>query len=198
MSGVHRALDRLRFGPRRTLNVRDRRLNGAEAARRVDGWLRAKQVEFEGDVLLITGRGAGSRDGIAVIRDATQRTLRGLKRCGVVASIQEDTAGSFVVTLAPLRALFEAPARRKRSPVATPAPTLVIEGIGASTSAMLQELAGRSLLSLGVVKPSHAQLRDEMERQFSLLVRGAPGGSGTDAWLNQAITRCLEEYEEHK
>lgn len=195
-AGVHRALERLRFGPRRTLNVREGGLTGAEAARRVDAWLRGKQVELDGDVLIITGRGAGSHDGIAVVRDATLRVLRSLKRAGVVAAIQDDTAGSFVVTLAPIRSLLEAPVRRKEEAV----PGLVrresLAGLRDHVRDRLRVLAAHSLESLGMHRPSGSMLDAEMARQFSLLLRSAPPGLASETWLEEAIGRGLAGYQD--
>ena len=111
------SIERALFGPLRTLNVRASMLTGRESSARVEAWLRSKQVELTGDVLVITGRGAGSVGGIPVVKDATIRVLNRLKRLKVIDSYGEDTPGSFVVRLAPLRALLEAPARRS-----TPAP----------------------------------------------------------------------------
>jgi hypothetical protein len=189
-------LERLRFGPRRTLNVREAGLSGAEAMRRVDGWLRSKQVEFSGDVLIITGRGAGSRGGVAVVREATLRLLQSLKRSGVIASIAEDTPGSFVVTLAPLRALLEAPARRKAQATPARSASIALNGLTPATVGMIEELAARSLASLGVISPSPALVRDEMARQFSVLARSAPSGPFVEEWLLQAVTKALSEYGE--
>ena len=44
-SAVQQAFDEARFGATRSLNVREPMLSAAEAARRAEGWLRAKQVE---------------------------------------------------------------------------------------------------------------------------------------------------------
>ena len=55
---VQRAFDEVRFGATRILNVRDALLTGTEAVRRVDGWLRAKQVEDAsraGDLVVVPG-----------------------------------------------------------------------------------------------------------------------------------------------
>lgn len=190
-----RGLERLRFGPRRTLNVREAGLSGDAAARRVDGWLRSRQVELEGDVLIITGRGAGSQDGIAVVREATLATLRALRRSGVVQVIQEDTAGSFVVTLAPLRTMLEAATRRRAPAPATLPVGASMQGLPSDALRALSELAKASLAALGIGDGHEALLRDEMERQFSLLVRSAPVEADTDAWLRRAILRALRDYE---
>jgi hypothetical protein len=196
MSGVHRALERIRFGPRRTLNVRDGLLTGVEAARRVDGWLRARQVELGGDVLIITGRGAGSVDGVAVVREETLRKLHALKRAGVIGAIREDTPGSFIVTLAPLRTMLDAPNRRKPGTPPPAPPSSTIAGLSPSTAGRLRELALRSLDSLGVRAANEASIRDEMERQFSRLVRSAPGGTSHEKWISTALDRALREYED--
>jgi hypothetical protein len=190
------SLERVRFGPTRTLNVRAGRLTGVEAASRVEGWLRSKQVEMGGEVLVITGRGAGSIGGVPVIKNATHRVLNRLRRLGVVASFGEETAGSFVVELAPLRSLLEAPARR-RSPVGQPtrrAPA--IHGLKPATRDRLHYLSTRAIDSLGVKDVSEDQVAREMVRQFTVIVRSAPAGVDTDSWVDAAITRALREYEE--
>lgn len=115
---VQQAFDEARFGATRILNVRDPMLSGAEAVRRAEGWLRAKQVECAGEVLIVTGRGAGSVDHIAVVREEVRKLLARLRRGGVVSEIVEHTPGSFAVRLAPMRALFEA-APRLRDTVAS-------------------------------------------------------------------------------
>jgi hypothetical protein len=190
------SLERARFGPLRTLNVRASLLTGDEAAARVEAWLRSKQVELTGEVLVITGRGAGSLGGIPVVKDATMRVLNRLKRLSVINSYGEDTPGSFVVTLAPLRALLEAPARR-RTPVPAPSrrkPNIL--GLKPETRDRLRYLAGRALDALGVKGASEGQLDNEMERQFSMIARTAPSGADADKWVDSAISRALVEYAE--
>ena len=191
------SLERARFGPLRTLNVRASMLTGAESAARVEAWLRSKQVELTGDVLVITGRGSGSPDGIPVIKEATRRVLSRLRRLGVIQSFGEDTPGSFVVALAPLRAMLEAPARRR-----TPAPPLSarrgpgIQGLKRETRDRLRYLATRALDALGVKDPSEGQVAEEMARQFTMIARTAPSGVDADKWVDSAITRALREYAE--
>ena len=110
---VQKAFDEVRFGPTRMLNLRNGLPSGAQAVQRAEGWLRAKQIELAGEVLIVTGRGHGSLGGVPVIKAEVQRLLSRLRRNGVVAGVREHTAGSVVVTLAPLRALFEGIARHK-------------------------------------------------------------------------------------
>ena len=183
-------IERLRFGAGRTLNVRASMPTGPEASGRVEAWLRSKQVELQGDVLIITGRGRGSLGGIPVVREATARTLARLRRAGVVAGFGEDTPGSFVVTLAPLRSLLEAPA--------TPAPASpgAIHGVSDSTRAGLEYLATQALTALGVSSPDEATVSGEMMRQFTILVRAMPAGSDPDRWLATAIRRATRELDD--
>lgn len=190
------SLERARFGPIRTLNVRASMLSGDESARRVESWLRSKQVELTGEVLVITGRGAGSIGGVPVVKEATQKVLARLRRAGVIESFGEDTPGSFVVQLASIRSLLEAPKRRERTqpPAIRRLPS--IHGLKPETRDQLRYLAGRAIDALGVKKPTESQLSTEMERQFSMIVRTAPAGADADRWLETAISRALIEYAE--
>lgn len=184
------------FGPLRTLNVRASRLSGRDSAARVEAWLRSKQVELSGEVLIITGRGAGSLDGIPVIREWTRKVLSRLRRQGVIASFGEDTPGSYVVTLAPLRALLEAPARRRSEQKSSPARPPVIAGLRRETRDRLRHLAEQSVDSLGVRHPTAAQVSAEMARQFSIVASTAPPGVDVDRWIDGAIAKAIREYEE--
>ena len=190
------ALEPLRFGPLRTLNVRSGLLSGDASAARVESWLRSKQVELSGEVLIITGRGAGSLGGIPVVKEAARKTLSRLRRLGVIESFGEDTPGSFVAVLAPLRSLLEAPARRRsaRQPPARKSPS--IRGLRPETRERLRYLASRAIEALGVKSPSEAVLEAEMARQFSMIARTAPAGVEADRWLDGAITKALREYAE--
>ncbi len=190
------SLERARFGPLRTLNVRINMVGGEEASRRVESWLRSKQVELTGDVLIITGRGAGSPSGIPVIRESTERVLHRLKRAGVIQAFGADTPGSFVVQLAPLRSLLEAPARRRstRPPASRKQPT--IHGLRPETREKLHYLAARAIDALGVRKPTDTQIDVEMERQFSVIARTTPPGADIDRWFDTAISKLLIEYAE--
>ncbi len=198
---VQQAFDEARFGTTRILNVREPLLSGAEAVRRAEGWLRAKQVEQAGDVLIITGRGNNSPGQVGVVRDEVHKLLGRLRRAGVVAAVTEHTPGSFAVTVAPLRALFDAPARtrdghadRHRHPAARDPASLA--GLAPDTRALLRRLAAMSLESLGFAAAEDRHVRAEMEREFALLAR-AGGPQLSEASLRAAIERALLEYEEH-
>ena len=65
---LHRALDEARFGAERTLNLRALRPTVKAAEARAESWLRERQVARAGEVLIITGRGAQSWDGVSVVR----------------------------------------------------------------------------------------------------------------------------------
>jgi hypothetical protein len=194
--GTDAAVERVRFGPLRTLNVRASKQTRQESAARVEAWLRSKQVELTGEVLVITGRGAGSVDGVPVVKVATQKVLNRLRRLGVIESYGEDTPGSFIVIMAPLRSLLEAPARRRNPAPASSRRTPAIEGLRPATRDRLSYLASRALDGLGVKEPSDSQLQSEMERQFSMIARTAPAGVDGDKWLDGAITKVLREYAE--
>src|ERR1017187_685705 len=147
---LHRAFDEARFGPGNTLDLRTSLPTGAQAARRAETWLRERQIAKAGDVLVVTGRGKGSPGGVAIVREAIRRLLVALKRKGVVSASGDHTPGSFVVTLAPIRALFEtmprsrAPARR-----VPPADPAELGALAEETRAGLRRLAERALEILG-------------------------------------------------
>lgn len=198
--GLRQAFDEARFGASRILNVREPMLSGTEATRRAEGWLRTKQVEHAGDVLVITGRGNGSPGQVGVVREEVRKLLGRLRRAGVVANVQEHTAGSFAITLAPLRALFDAAARTRdgsagrthRAPRRSPN---TLAGLSDDTLALLRRLATASLHSLGLADPEDDFVDAEMEREFAILAR-ACGGSLDETTLRSAIAHALREYEE--
>jgi hypothetical protein len=190
---VRRALDELRFGADRTLNLRDTLPSAADATRRCDGWLRSQQIRGAAEVLVITGRGLHSRDGIAVIRPAIEKLLHSLRRQGVVADHSEHNPGAFTVRLAPLRALTEAPRRRREAPRRIPG--FDFAGLDADTLTLLRELADRSLHSLGV-RADDARRQDEMHRQIATIAAGLRDAEGDrDERLRAALRRAIAEYD---
>jgi len=177
-------LDELRFGPQRTLNLRDGS-TVSEAVGRTERWLREQQVRGAREVLVITGRGNQSIGGIAVIRPAVEKLLFSLRRRGVIASHREHNPGAFAVELAPLRALSEAPVRRRER--TRPPPSASIEGLGAESLRLLRDLAERSIDALGV-RADEATIVDEMHRHLRLL---APGLTGSQREMEQQLERSL-------
>jgi hypothetical protein len=196
------AFDELHFGPERTLNLRAERPTGQQAVARAEAWLRERQVAKAGEVLVITGRGSGSEDGVPVVREAIVRLLASLRRRNVVAEVREHTAGSFVVRLAPVRALFEAPRRRREPAPAAVADPDALTGLADETRALLRLLAAHALDALGVHPAGRVRgtnerfLQDEMVRQFAALSVAIPAGPDRELQLRAAARRALEEYEE--
>jgi hypothetical protein len=188
-----RAFDEARFGRARTLDLRASLPSAADAEARTESWLRERQASVGGDVLIITGRGRGSEGGIPVVRPAVQRRLARLRRQGVISAIREHTPGSFVVELAPLRALLTAPRRqkdaprrpRKREPVWS-------EGLRPATMNALRDLAARSLDALGV-PPTDALVNDEMLHHYKRFAGAIGTGVDRDARLRAAITAAIDE-----
>jgi hypothetical protein len=188
-----RAFDELRFGPQRTLNLRESLPTAADAARRAEGWLREQQIRGSKEVLVITGRGNQSIGGIAVIRGAVERLLFSLRRRGIVASHREHNPGAFVVELAPIRSLVEAPARRRERMTTRPSKAIVA-GLSQESVQLLRELAHRSLDSLGVLA-TEERLADEMQRHLRAIAPGLPGGDRMEPQLRAALMAALADYE---
>ena len=196
-AGVLHALDEARFGPQRTLNLRESLPTAADAVARTESWLRERQVTLGGEVLIVTGRGKGSPGGIPVVRDAVQKILGTLKRRGVVTSFSDHTQGSFVVVLAPVSALLDAPRRnRDRGAAHVERPTAgALAALEPATQRLLRELAVRSLEALGTALQGRF-VDAEMLRQFSLIAAGVTSGTGSEERLRQAIARVIEEIDE--
>jgi hypothetical protein len=198
LTKLWQAFDEARFGAERTLNLRASLPTADEATRRAEAWLRQQQIAQLGDVLVITGRGKGSDEGVSVVREAVIRLLHLLKRKGVVAGHQEHTAGSFVVTLAPMHELLEAPrrlrdaSRKARTPPPPSPPSL--DALKPQTRELLRDLASHALDHLGV-HDREPFLEGEMLRQFSVLMAGIPKGVERERWLREAIRRAMEAYD---
>lgn len=193
LAGLQQAFDEVRFGAARTLNVRDSLPTGAEAARRVDAWLRQHQVQRSGELLVITGRGNNSESGIAVVREATLRVFHVLQRKGVIESFAEHTPGSFVVTLAPVRSTPPAPDRRTSDDVPPPTPP-TLTALGDATQDQLRVLAERSLDALGV-RERGSFVENEMLRLFGELAARIGTGPDREAQLRAAIERAMLDVE---
>lgn len=194
-SHIQKAFDELRFGADRTLNLRAGLPSVEEARGRAEGWLRAKQVERAGEVLVITGRGNNSPDGIPAIRQAIVALFPSLRRRNVISGWTEHTPGSFVVKLAPVSALFETP-RRMRYPVrpAEPVPRSLAT-LSADTLELLRQLAVANLAALGVRDFSRFT-ESEMARTFATLSAALPGSDDLEADLRAAIREALDELDE--
>ena len=194
LAGLQQAFDEVRFGVARTLNLRESLPSGAEAARRVDAWLRQQQVEQAGELLVITGRGNNSESGIAVVREATVRVFHELRRKGIVQEFAEHTPGSFVVTVAPMKHERDARSRGEAAPVPPPPVPRTLSALDESTRERLRVLAERSLDALGV-RERGPFVENEMLRLFGELAAGAGDGSDREARLRAAIDRALDEVD---
>lgn len=196
MERVARAFDEARFGATRTLNLRAMQPTALQAASHAEAWLRSLQVQGATEALVITGRGRGSIEGYSPVREAIVRLLPSLRRRNVIETFQEHTAGSFVVTFAPVRALFEAPKRRREKTDRPPLPTpSALAALDTETLRTLRELAKSVLASLGVHAPTRIMVEDEMGRQFAALMAALPDDGDREALLQQAIARAIEEIE---
>lgn len=146
-------------------------------------------------MLIITGRGNQSADGVPVVRPAVAAVLAKLRRRGVVQGWQEHTPGSFAVTPAPISALLEVP-RRHRDPTSVPpSDPDGLMALDAATRRTLRQLAVRSLQALGA-PAGEPFVQDEMQRQFSVLATVVLEGPERDARLRAAAARALDELDE--
>jgi hypothetical protein len=183
------AFDSVRFGERNILNLRESLPSAADAAQRAEQWLRQKQVEAVDEVLVITGRGRGSDNGISPVREAVVRVIVSLRRRGVVERYEEHTPGSFSIGLASIRSMVDAPRRvREKAPAAQgPVPDL-----SPANRRMLRDLAERSLEGLGI-KDTHAFLDAEMQRQLSAISAAVGSGPDREERLRLALRAALEQ-----
>lgn len=196
-SALNKAFDEVRFGARRTLNLRAQQPTALQAVQHTEAWLRSQQVEGASEVLVITGRGNRSVEGVSPVRQAVAKLLPSLRRRNVVKSFVEHTPGAFAVTLAPVRALFEAPSRRReRGPRAELPLPATLAALDIETQAQLRELALLSLEALGIRTANHAQIEDEMQRQFAALASSIEDNDDREALLQQAMMRAKEEYDD--
>jgi hypothetical protein len=193
---VWKAFDEANFGQKNTLNLRESLPTAADARSRVEAWLRECQVSRASEVLVITGRGNQSPDGISPVREAILALLPSLRRRGVVSEWREHSPGSFVVKLASIWSLLEAPRRkrdRKSSPIAPNPKSL--EELESSTLSLLRRLAVRSIESLGVRDPEKF-IEAEMVSKFNSLAGGITPGPEGEARLRGAIAAAIEQLDD--
>lgn len=200
---LERAFDEIRFGDRRTLNLRAMQPTALQAEQLCERWLREQQVQGTDEALVITGRGNNSIGGYSPVREAIARLLPSLRRRNVISSYAEHSPGAFVVCFAPVRALFEVPRRRREKSSDAPQaeaqrgvrPLESLSALEEETIRQLSDLAAIALAALGVRSPTQAQLDDEMIRQFNALSGALSNGPDREALLQQALMRATEEYE---
>jgi hypothetical protein len=193
-----RAFDEIEFGPDRTLNLRDSMPSAADARHRAEAWLRQRQSISRDELLIVTGRGKGSPDGVPIVKAEIVALLHVLRRQGVVKSWREHSAGALVVEPNSMTELLSAPRRHrdakraKGKPPASVQPISGFEGINSVTQGLLRQLAELSLQDLGI-RETDDVVGAEMARQFSQLVRGLPDGGDRESSLQAVIIRAIEE-----
>jgi hypothetical protein len=201
LSGLRQAFDEARFGNGRTLNLRDSLPTAAEAVARAEAWLRQQQMQLspansDAEVLVITGRGNNSEGGVSVVRSAIEGMIHRLKQRGVVTGHREHTPGSFIVTLAPVHALWDTPARSRPADASLPpADPPSLEALDRETRSLLRQLAERSLEQLGVRADRDRFIDSEMVRQFTALAASLAADHHREHLLQAAIRRALEQYD---
>ncbi len=194
-AGLQQAFDEVRFGASRTLNLRLSLPTGSEAAQRVENWLRQHQAMKSGEVLIITGRGNNSEGGISVVRETSIRVFHDLRRKGVVSEFVEHTAGSFVVTFAPMSAMLDAGKRRReQTPLPPPASPPTLATLDHETRTQLRALAERSLDALGM-RERGPFLEGEMLRLFGSLAATIGQGTDREEGLRRAIAAAMSDYD---
>ncbi len=190
------AFDEARFGPSRTLNLRESLPTVDQAVARAESWLRERQMARAGEVLVITGRGNASPGGVSAVREAVYKLLGSLRRRGVLTAVEEHTAGSFVVRLAPVSKLFEAP-QSKRHPVQPlPPDPRALAALDQGTRRLLRTLAERTLDALAMRAPLPSIVAAEMETQFAHLSAGLGDATDREAALRAAIQRAIDELDD--
>jgi hypothetical protein len=190
---LRQAYDEARFGAARTLNLRESLPTPADAVARLEAWIRQRQVERAGEVLVITGRGKGSAGGVSPVRVAVVTRLGLLQRMGIVEGVRQHTPGSFVVRLGPVRTRPDgAPASAPRP---APPDARTLQNLAASTRAVLRRLADCELQALGV-RDRKPFLEEEMVRQFSRLASALDDGPDREALLRSAAEEALARCED--
>lgn len=163
-------------------------------------WLRQRHALGSEPVLIVTGRGKGSADGIPVIKESVIAVLHTLRRQGVVRSWREQTEGALVVELGSMTDMLTAPRRHRDSKREKRQPNLPgtmphFSGLQPETVALLRRLAERTILDLGV-RDSEGLVESEMAQKLSALVRGLPETGDREAALRAVIIRAIEELDE--
>jgi hypothetical protein len=112
-----------------------------------------------------------------------------------VADFTEHTAGSFVVTLAPMSAMLDAGKRRReQTPVTKPAEPPTLSALSDGTRHMLRDLAEHSLDALGM-RERDPFVESEMLRLFGVLAASVPEGPDREKRLQAAIRSAMNEYD---
>jgi hypothetical protein len=216
LSDLRQAFDELTYGPERTLNLRAHLPTRAQAVARCEAWLRERQATGVREVLVVTGRGERSVDGVSVVRQGVLELLASLSRRHVVDGYREHTAGSFVVELQPFTELHAA--RKQAAPSAPPPPDpRTLAALAPETRDLLRTLAVTHMQALGAHSPTRRMVETEMLAWFERLAgpaltaaglegtevrdaggrvrsgaRAVAGHAGREAALRREVQRALE------
>ena len=197
LNGLHHAFDEARFGDQRTLNLRDRCRPSTPPTTRADAWLRQQQVDAPSEVLIITGRGNNSEGGVSP--SFARPSIACCTRCAGAAwstAHEEHTPGSFVVTLAPVSALWESPqaqSRTRRRPPPPPTPPS-LDDARRRHATMLRNLAERALEGWASRTPRLSFRERCSSSSARSRRRSATRPAATNAFA-RAIRAALDQYE---
>lgn len=195
LHNLWKAFDEAQFSASNTLNLRESLPTVADARYRAEQWLRERQVSRAKKVLIITGRGNNSPGQISPVREGIQALFPLLRRRGIIEGWEEHTAGAFVVSVAPVSALLNAPRRKRdRNDGAARDPSS-LKGLEQPTLDLLRRLAVRSLEVLGARVPEKF-LEAEMLSKFSSLAAGIPPGDDSEQRLREAIIAALDQLDD--
>jgi hypothetical protein len=195
-SSILKAFDEVEFGSKNTFNLRESLPSAADARFRTEAWLRERQISQATEVLVITGRGNNSPNGVSVVREAILSLLPFLRRRGVVSEWREHSPGSFVVKLGSISSLLEAPRRKgDRTPIAPTVNPESLKNLERSTLELLRRLAIRTLETLGAREPDKF-VEAEMLSKFHSLAGGINPGEQGEARLREAIKAALDQLDE--
>jgi len=193
---VWKAFDEAEFGPRNILNLRESLPTAADARHRAEAWLRERQISRAKEVLLITGRGNQSPGGVSAVRASIVSLLPPLRRKGVVSEWREHSPGSFVIRLASITEMLDAPRRKRDREDAQPSrDPASLAALDKSTLALLRRLAVRSLEALGA-RDIDKFVEAEMLSKFNSLAGGTPAGVEGEVRLRDAIVAALDQLDE--
>src|SRR5687767_11661916 len=196
LHNLWRAFDEAQFSASNTLNLRESLPTVDDARFRTEQWLRERQVSRAGKVLLITGRGNNSPDGVSPVREGIRNLFPLLRRKGVVTEWKEHSPGAFVISLAPISTLLDAPRRRRdRNNVPAMVTPASIQALEPATIVLLRKLAQRSLEVLGAQVTDNF-LEAEMLSKFSALAAGIQPGRDGELRLREAMIEALDDLDD--
>jgi len=138
------------------------------------------------------------RESLPSAADARFRTEAWLRERQISRANEwkEHSPGSFVVKLASISSLLEAPRRKRdRTPISPTLNPESLKDLDHSTLELLRRLAIRTLESLGMREPDKF-VEAEMLSKFHSLAGGINPGEQGEARLREAIKAALDQLDE--